>query len=109
MQNLPAGATLMTAGHSKAAAQAVAASFATGVQAIVFNPSSLSRVYQQGTPGQVRTHITFGDPLSMARTVQNVLEIMDPPLMQELRSAYGQIIVHPPRSLRTHSLESLPQ
>jgi hypothetical protein len=45
----------------------------------------------------------------MARTVQNVLEIMDPPLMQELRSAYGQIIVHPPRSLRTHSLESLPQ
>ena len=109
MQNLPAGATLMTAGHSKAAAQAVAASFATGVQAIVFNPSSLSRVYQQGTPGQVRTHITFGDPLSMARTVQNVLEIMDPPLMQELRSAYGQIIVHQPRSLRTHSLESLPQ
>lgn len=109
MQNLPAGAALIGAGHSKAAAQAVAASFATGVPAIVFNPSSLSRVYQQGTPGQVRTHITFADPLSMARTVQNMLEILDPPPMQELRSAYGDIIVHPPRSLWTHGLESLPQ
>jgi RHS repeat-associated protein len=109
LQNLPNGAALIGAGHSKAAAQAVAASFATGVPAIVFNPSSLSRVYQQGTPGQVRTHITFADPLSTARTVQNMLEILDPPPMRELRSAYGEIIVHPPRSLRTHSLESLPQ
>jgi RHS repeat-associated protein len=109
LQNLPSGADLVAVGHSKAAAQAVAASFATGVRAIVFNPSSLSRVYQQGTPGRVSTHITFGDPLSMARTVQNVLEILDPPPMQELRSAYGEIIVHPPRSLQTHGLGSLPK
>jgi len=109
LQNLPRDGTLIGAGHSKAAAQAVAASFATGVPAIVFNPSSLNRVYQQGKPGQVRTHITFADLLSMARTVQNMLEILDPPPMQELRSAYGDIIVHPPRSLWTHGLNSLPQ
>jgi len=106
---LPPNSEMMTVGHSKAGAQAVAASFATGVPAIVFNPSSLSAVYQQGTPGKVRSHITFCDPLSMARTVQNALEIIDPPPMQQLRSAYGEIILHPPRSIYTHSLDSMPR
>jgi len=106
---LPPNSEMMTVSHSKAAAQAVAASFATGVPAIVFNPSSLSTAYQQGTPGKVRSHFTFGDPLSMARTVQNVLELRDPPPMQQLRSAYGEIILHPPRSIYTHSLDSMPR
>jgi RHS repeat-associated protein len=107
-QRLPSTAELIGTGHSKAGAQAVGAAFAAGVPAIVFNPSSLSDHYQLGTPGNIRTHITFGDPLSMLRTLQNVLDQADPPGMRDLRSPSGQIIIHPPRSINTHSPKSLP-
>lgn len=106
---LPPNAELMTTGHSKAGGQAVGASFATGVRAIVFNPSSLSAHYRQGTAGDIRTHITFGDPLSILRTLQNIFEIADPPGMRDFRSPLGEVIVHPPRSIDTHSLDSLPR
>jgi len=106
---LPPNAELMTTGHSKAGAQATGASYATGVRAIVFNPSSLSAHYRQGTPGDIRTHITFGDPLSILRTVQNIFEIADPPGMRDFRSPLGEVFVHPPRSIDTHSLDSLPR
>jgi hypothetical protein len=106
---LPPNAELMLAGHSKAGAQAAAASFATGVRAILFNPSSLSAHYRQGTPGDIRTHITFCDPLSILRTIQNILEIADPPGMRDFRSPLGEVIVHPPRSIDTHGLNSLPR
>jgi len=108
-QSLPAGSTLITTGHSKGGAQAVAVSYAIGTRAIVFNPSSVSDVYRQGVPGSIETHITFGDPLSALRTIQNALDQMDPPSMQDLRTASGEVIVHPPRSLWTHSLDSLPR
>ena len=106
---LPPNAELMTTGHSKAGAQAVGASFATGVRAIVFNPSSLSGHYRHGTAGDIRTHVTFGDPLSILRTLQNIFEIADPPGMRDFRSPLGEVIVHPPRSIDTHSLDSLPR
>ena len=107
-QRLPSTAELIATGHSKAGAQAVGASFATGVPAIVFNPSSLSHHYQLGTPGNIRTHITFGDPLSMLRTLQNILDKADPPGMRDLRSPSGEVIIHPPRFINTHSPKSLP-
>jgi RHS repeat-associated protein len=107
-QRLPYNAELIATGHSKAGAQAVGASFATGVPAIVFNPSSLSNHYQRGAPGSIRTHITFGDPLSMLRTLQNILDTADPPGMRDLRSASGEVIIHPPRFIDTHSPKSLP-
>jgi len=106
---LPPNSELMVTGHSKAGAQAVGASFATGVRAIVFNPSSLSDHYRQGTAGDIRTHITFGDPLSILRTLQNLFEIIDPPGMRDFRSPSGKVIVHPPRSIDTHGLNSLPR
>jgi RHS repeat-associated protein len=106
---LPPGASLIATGHSKAGAQALAVSHALGIRAIVHNPSSLSPVYQKGTPGPIRTHITFGDPLSVLRTVQNGLELFDPPSLQQFRSAQGEIFVHPPRWFNTHSLDSLPR
>ena len=90
---LPPGASLITTGHSKAGAQAIAVAYALQIPAIVHNPSSLSPIYQQGTPGPIRTHITFADPLSMLRTMQNVLELFDPPSLQQFRSAEGQIFV----------------
>jgi len=107
-QRLPSNAELISTGHSKAGAQAVGAAFAAGVPAIVFNPSSLSDQYQLGTPGYIRTHITFCDPLSMLRTLQNILDKFDPPGMRDLRSPSGEIIIHPPRSINTHSPSSLP-
>jgi RHS repeat-associated protein len=106
---LPPGASLIATGHSKAGAQALAVSHALGIPAIVHNPSSLSPVYQKGTPGPIRTHITFGEPLSLLRTIQNGLELFDPPALQQFRSAQGEIFVHPPRSLNFHSLDSLPR
>ena len=106
---LPRGASLIAAGHSKAGAQAIAVSHALGIPAIVHNPSSLSPVYQKGTPGPIRTHITFGDPLSVVRTIQNGLELFDPPSLQQFRSAQGEVFVHPPRWFNTHSLDSLPR
>lgn len=106
---LPPNSELITTGHSKAGAQAVGASFSTGVRAIVFNPSSLSAHYRQGTAGDIRTHITIGDPLSILRTLQNILEIADPPGMRDFRSPLGEVIFHPPRSIDTHSLDSLPR
>ena len=87
----------------------IAGSYATGVPAIVHNPASLSPVYQKGTPGPIRTHITFGDPLSVLRTIQNGLELFDPPSLQQFRSAQGDIFVYPPRSFKTHSLDSSPR
>ncbi len=108
-QRLPPGAKLIASGHSKAGAQAVAASFATGVPAIVFNPSSLSDHYQQGSPGYIRTHITFGDPLSILRTLQNMFEIADLPGMRDFRSPSGEVFVHLPRSINTHSTNSMPR
>jgi hypothetical protein len=108
-RRLPPNAELMTTGHSKAGAQATGASFATGVRAIVFNPSSLSAHYRQGSPGDIRTHITFGDPLSILRTFQNIFEIADPPGMRDFRSPLGEVIVHPPRSIDTHGLDCFPR
>jgi hypothetical protein len=107
--NLPPGSSLIATGHSKAGAQALAVSHALRIPAIVHNPSSLSPVYQKGTPGPIRTHITFGEPLSLLRTIQNGLELFDPPALQQFRSAQGEIFVHPPRSLNFHSLDSLPR
>jgi hypothetical protein len=107
-QRLPSTSELIGTGHSKAGAQAVGAAFAAGIPAIVFNPSSLSDHYQLGAPGNIRTHITFGDPLSILRTLQNVLDQADPPGMRDLRSPSGQVIIHPPRSINTHSPKSLP-
>ncbi len=106
--NLPRGAILVTTGHSKGGMQATAVSYALRIPAIVYNPSSLSPIYQNGTPGHIRSHITFGEPLSIVRTIQNGLELLDPPALQQFRSAAGEIIFHAPRSLNTHSINSLP-
>jgi hypothetical protein len=107
--NLPPGSSLIGTGHSKAGAQALAVAHALRIPVIVHNPFSLSPLYQKGTPGSIRTHITLGDPLSVLRTIQNGLELFDPPSLQHFRSAQGEIFVHPPRWFNTHSLDSLPR
>jgi hypothetical protein len=98
-------AKLVLPGHSKAGAQSTAASFATGAPAIVFNPSSLSSVYRQGTPGEIRSHVTIGDPLSLLRTIGANPE---QPMSPSNRAPAGVIIVHPPRSLNPFEWHSLP-
>ncbi len=98
---------MIVTGHSKGGGQAVAVAYALGIEAIVHNPASVSPVYLQGKPGYIRTHITFGDPLSAARTIAN-LSSLEQPMSPSIRSAVGEIFVHPPLSPWTHGLYSLP-
>jgi hypothetical protein len=105
--SLPPGARLIVTGHSKGGGQAVAVAYALGIEAIVHNPASVSPVYLRGNPGSIRTHITFGDPLSVARTISN-LSSLEQPKSPSIRSAVGEIFVHPPLSPWTHGLRSLP-
>lgn len=79
----------------------------------MFNPPSISYVYRSAVPVRIRSHIIFGDPLSVARTISNGLP--DPTLPNpHLRFAPGAIIVHPPRSVNLydpfqfHSLHHFP-
>ena len=106
--NLPRGAILISTGHSKGAGQAVSVAYSLGIDAIVHNPASASSASLRGTPGDIRTHITFCDPLSLLRTVNNISGL-DQPMSANIRSASGKIFVHWPRSLLTHSLDSLPR
>jgi hypothetical protein len=106
-------ARLVLTGHSLGAGMAAAASYATGLNATVFNPASVSAVYRQGSPGAIRSHITFGDILSVGRTMSN--GIPDPSLPNpHLRHAPGTVILHPPRSVNPydpfqfHSLDQFP-
>jgi hypothetical protein len=105
--SLPPGARLIVTGHSKGGGQAVAVAYALGIEAIVHNPASVSPVYLKGNPGYIRTHITFGDPLSAARTIGN-LSSLEQPMSPSIRSAMGEVLVHPPLSPWTHGLHSLP-
>ena len=103
-------------GHSLGGGLAAAAAYATGLKATVFNPASLSRRYAQGTPGEIRSHVIVGDPLSIGRTVQNAIfgpnylmagareREMLPPML----TAPGTIILHPPRVANTHGMENYP-
>jgi RHS repeat-associated protein len=104
--------TLVLAGHSLGGGMAAAAAYATGLKAVVFNPASVSSAYRQGTPGNIRSHIVFGDILSVGRTISN--GVPDPSLPNpNVRFAPGKIIVHPARSwtlspFARHALDQLP-
>lgn len=104
-------APLILTGHSLGGALAAAAAYATGVNASVFNPASVSLPYRSPIPVRIRSHVIFGDILSIARTISNGLpsgDIPDP----KLRFAPGMIILHPPRSINpitSHSLDSFPE
>ena len=89
-------ARLVLTGHSLGAAMAAAAAYATGVDATVFNPASVSAVYRAPTRATIRSHVIFGDILSVGRTISN--GIPDPSFpTNNVRFAPGEIIVHPPR------------
>ena len=115
-ESLGPDAEMHLTGHSLGGGLAAAAAYATGLKATVFNPASLSRRYAQGTPGEIRSHVIIGDPLSIGRTVQNAIfgsnylladargrEVLPPRL-----TAPGTIILHPPRVLNTHGMENYP-
>jgi RHS repeat-associated protein len=116
-QRLGPGATLHLAGHSLGGGLAAAASYATGLDATVFNPASLNRVYSKGTPGAIRSHVVVGDLLSVGRTVQNLAfalptwtadEKLSETVLPPLLTAPGKVILHPPRSLNTHQMNNFP-
>ena len=95
---------------------AAAAAYATGLKATVFNPASLSRRYAQGTPGEIRSHVIVGDPLSIGRTVQNAIfgpnflmaGARERELLPPMLTAPGTIILHPPRMANTHIMTNSP-
>jgi RHS repeat-associated protein len=103
-------------GHSLGGGLAAAAAYATGLKATVFNPASISRRYAQGTPGEIRSHVIVGDPLSIGRTFQNALFApnvllggqRERELLPPLLTAPGTIILHPPRSANTHGMHNYP-
>jgi hypothetical protein len=92
---LPDGARLILTGHSLGGGLAVAAAHATGADAITFNAASVNARYQGlGRPGNVRSHVVFGDPLSVGRTcaLQWPLE----PFIRHRRLP-GTVILHAPQ------------
>ena len=103
-------------GHSLGGGLAAAAAYATGLEATVFNPASLSRRYAQGTPGEIRSHVVVGDPLSIARTAQNAVfglnylttDDRGRAVMPPMLSAPGAVILHPPRSWNNHPMTNFP-
>jgi RHS repeat-associated protein len=103
-------------GHSLGGGLAAAAAYATGLKATVFNPASLNRRYAQGTPGEIRSHVIVGDPLSIGRTVQNAIfgpnylmaGARERELLPPMLSAPGTIILHPPRVANTHIMPNYP-
>jgi hypothetical protein len=115
-ERLGPDAEIHLTGHSLGGGLAAAASYATGLDATVFNPASLSRRYAKGTSGEIRSHVIVGDPLSIGRTVQNAIfgpnylmtdtrgrEVLPPRL-----TAPGTIILHPPRVANTHIMRNYP-
>lgn len=100
---------LEVTGHSLGGSLAAAASYALGLKATVFNPASVSAVYRQGSPGDIRSHIVFGDILSVGRTIANGLPDPTSP-NPNLRFAPGEVIVHPAKtwSINRHPLDQLP-
>jgi RHS repeat-associated protein len=113
---LGADAEIHLTGHSLGGGLAAAAAHATGLKATVFNPASLSRRYAQGTPGEIRSHVIVGDPLSVGRTVQNAIfgpnylmgGARERQLLPPRLTAPGTIILHPPRAVNTHGMENYP-
>ena len=95
---------LILTGHSLGGGLAAAAAYATGLDAILFNPPWLNNYYSQGKPGDIRTHITCGDYLSVGRTLWDIR-----------RRPPGTIFLHPPRktwtqlSPDTHGTDNFPE
>jgi RHS repeat-associated protein len=115
-ERLGPDAEIHLTGHSLGGGLAAAAAYATGLKATVFNPASLNRRYAQGTPGEIRSHVIVGDPLSIGRTVQNAIfgpnylmaGARERELLPPMLSAPGTIILHPPRVANTHIMPNYP-
>lgn len=84
-QALGPGARIVLTGHSLGGGLAAAAANDAGLDATLFNPASVNRIYSQGNPGSIRSHVIEGDFLSAGRALVG-------------RTAPGEIIVHPART-----------
>ena len=60
-QELGSEARIVLAGHSLGGGLAAAASYATGLNATLFNPASVNRIYSRGNSGSIRSHVVEGD------------------------------------------------
>jgi hypothetical protein len=106
-KNLPHGARLILTGHSLGGGLATAAAYATGAEAITFNAASVNAYYQsQGQPGNIRSHVVFGDPLSVGRTCIHASRFG--PIVWHRRLP-GTVIVHPPLVWNPHAMENFPR
>jgi len=92
-------ARLIVTGHSLGAGLAAAAAYAVGADATLFNPPSINADYQQGSPGEIRSHIVIGDILSVGRMIANGNPTFPP---QIPRYAPGKVILHTPRSINLY-------
>ena len=78
----------------------------TNAEAITFNAASVNAYYHsQGKPGNIRSHVVFGDPLSVGRTCAHLS-----PLGDFVRHRYlpGTVITHAPQVWNTHSMTNFP-
>ncbi|MFM8239609.1 MAG: hypothetical protein ACKOAW_04770, partial [Actinomycetota bacterium] len=90
------GGTVILTGHSLGGGLAAAASYATGLDAEVFNPAGLSGRYASGSRGNINSHVTLLDPLSVGRTVLPIF-----------RGCEGRCEVYWPRDwLWTHGMNN---
>ena len=105
---LPKGATLILTGHSLGGGLATAAAYATGLDAVTFNAASVNGHYQSlglGKPGNIRSHVVVGDPLSVGRTC--VLQWPLEPFIRH-RGLQGNVIKHQRRDPNTHLMMNFP-
>jgi pimeloyl-ACP methyl ester carboxylesterase len=94
---------LILTGHSLGGGLATFAAIKNGLNAIVFNPASVHGRVADNSVAKIRSHLVFGDPLSLGRTFTNPFQYSVPPdaLSQStfgaifsLRRPRGDVILH---------------
>jgi hypothetical protein len=94
---------LILTGHSLGGGLASYAALHNGLEAIVFNPASVHSSVADNARAKIRSHLVFGDPLSLGRTLTNPFQWTVPqdlisratlgPILS-LRCPRGDVILH---------------
>ena len=90
-------------GHSLGGGLATYAALQNSLEAIVFNPASVHSSVADNARAKIRSHLVFGDPLSLGRTLTNPFQWSVPPdvisrstlgPILSLRRPRGDVILH---------------